>query len=136
MSIRNDLTTLIDAVHLWAGRPTKDGAKDLLELASQIETAYFSPKPIVNMSSLELQNEENSTDIYRVAARVKNLARADGGALTPVGDILCNSYVHVLIALYDFAETIDASKREELMSLIRANENMPANILSAARKKK
>jgi len=32
-----DLHNLISAVHLWAGRPTKDGAKKLKALANKIE---------------------------------------------------------------------------------------------------
>ena len=33
---RNDLATLIDAVYVWAGRPSKDGAKNLRALAYEL----------------------------------------------------------------------------------------------------
>lgn len=72
-------------------------------------------------------------EIYAVAARVKNLAREGGGSLTPVGEILCNTYVHVILSLYNFANSLPEGQRERLKDLIRASEDMPANVISASK---
>lgn len=45
-------------------------------------------------------------DLYSLAARVKNLARGDDASLTPIGEKLCNLYIHVLMDFYEFAETL------------------------------
>lgn len=77
--------------------------------------------------------QDNSNDLYKVAARVKNLARDNGGSLTHVGDILCNSYVHVLLALYKFAENLqDEDTKNKLVALIRSHESLPRDIINAA----
>lgn len=83
------------------------------------------------------EKQNNSTEIYKIKARVANLARADGGALTPVGDMLCNLFVHVLKELYDFADTIhDEKMKIKLISLIQKHENMPSKLINAANIKK
>lgn len=79
------------------------------------------------------RDQSNSNDIYRIAARVKNLARADGASLTPVGEILANSHVHVLNALYKFAETLGSPKKEELILLLRKHEEMPGKVIAASK---
>lgn len=71
-------------------------------------------------------------DIYEVSARIKNLAREAAGSLSPVGDVLCNTYTHVVMALYNFSETLAPGDKERLKDLIRANENMPANVIAAS----
>lgn len=76
--------------------------------------------------------QDNSNDIYKIAARVKNLARGNGGSLTAVGDILCNTYCHVLKALYDQAEKIPEPHKTAMLDLIKKHEDMPANVISAA----
>ena len=82
--------------------------------------------------------QNNSDDIYKIAARVKNLARIDGSAsLTPAGEALCNTYVHVLKSFYDFADSLkDKDVKDKLYDLIRNNENMPRNLISAMKKTK
>jgi hypothetical protein len=77
--------------------------------------------------------QDNSNDIYKVSARIKNLARQGAGAnLTPAGDVLCNSHTHLCKAFYDFAETVeDKDTKIKLMELIRINESMAANVISA-----
>jgi len=79
------------------------------------------------------RQQDNSNDIYKLSARVKNLARVDGTAsLTPTGEALCNVYTHVLKAFYDFAETIqDKSVKIRLINLIRNQEGMPGNLISS-----
>jgi hypothetical protein len=79
------------------------------------------------------RQQDNSNDIYKLSARVKNLARDNGSAaLTPVGEALCNVYTHVLKEFYDFAETIqDKSTKIKLINLIRKNEGMPGNLISS-----
>lgn len=76
------------------------------------------------------KEQENSNDIYKVAARVKNLARSNGAALTPAGEVLCNSYVHVILSLYNFADTLPKVYGDELKELVKSHENMPANVIS------
>jgi hypothetical protein len=78
------------------------------------------------------RKQDNSNDIYKVKARVSNLARGSGASLTPVGEALCNSFVHVLKSLYDFAETIpDKSLRISLIEKIKSNEGMPGTLIAA-----
>lgn len=94
-------------------------------------------KPLKEMSLQEIEawerKQDNSNDIYKVSARVKNLAREGGAALTPQGDMLANTYTHVLLSLYGFAEKIqDATIKINLINLIRSHENMPANLIAAA----
>lgn len=73
----------------------------------------------------------NSLDIYKIAARVKNLARISG-PLTPVGEMMCNTYVHVLKALYEFADTLSSEDKERLIKLVMRHEDMPANLIAAS----
>lgn len=80
------------------------------------------------------KEQDNSHDIYKIAARVKNLARGSGGTLTPQGEMLANTYVHVLKALYDFADTIpDRDTKTKLVEILRKNEGMPASLIEAAK---
>lgn len=77
--------------------------------------------------------QNNSNDIYKISARVKNIARAGAGAnLTPVGEMLTNTYVHVLKSLYDFADTLeDKNVKIKLTELIRTHEGMPGTFIAA-----
>lgn len=77
------------------------------------------------------QNE--SEDIYKVAARVKNEARyAVGKNLTPTGEALCNTFVHMFVALYEFSNKIpDEKLKEELKVLIRKQEQVPGAYVAA-----
>lgn len=77
--------------------------------------------------------QDNSNDIYKVSARIKNLARQGAGAnLTPAGDVLCNSYTHVIKSFYDFADKIeDADTKIKLIEKIKSNEGMVSQVISA-----
>lgn len=77
------------------------------------------------------KKQENSNDIYKIKARVKNLTIGNGN-LTPTGEILVNTYVHVLKALYDYAESLPEQYKNGLEDLLRSHEGMPGNIISAA----
>lgn len=89
--------------------------------------------------SLEEINEwekaqDNSNDIYKIKARVANLARGSGASLTPVGEMMVNTFVHVLKDLYDFIETIpDKNMKIQLLQRIRKHENMPGNLIAATK---
>lgn len=92
--------------------------------------------PFKNMTLEEIteweRKQENSNDIYKVKARVANLARGAGASLTPVGEMMVNSFVHVVKDLYDFAETIpDKSLRIAIIERIRKHEGMPGNLIAA-----
>ena len=77
--------------------------------------------------------QDNSNDLYKIKARVANLARGGNASLTKQGEMLTNCYVHVLKAFYDFAETIeDKTVKISLINLIRSNEGMPGNLIAAA----
>lgn len=90
-------------------------------------------KAMTNEEILEWEKaQDNSNDIYKVSARVKNLARVGGATLTPAGDMLCNTFTHTLKALYDFAETVeDKSVKIKLIEAIRNQESMPASLVAA-----
>lgn len=79
------------------------------------------------------RSQENSNDIYKVNARIKNLAReAVKANLTAQGDMVINSFTHVLKAFYDFAETVqDKETRTKLIALTRLQEGAPALLLTA-----
>lgn len=92
----------------------------------------------LNKMSLEEINEweaqqNNSSDIYKVQARIKNIARsASGGNLTAQGDMLVNSFTHVVKAFYDFAETIeDKDTKIKLIELTKKQEEIPGSLISA-----
>lgn len=94
-------------------------------------------KPLKEMTLEEIKSwekdQENSTDLYKIKARVANLARETGGQLTAQGEMLCNSYVHVMKSFYDFAETVqDPQIKLALIKLIRNNEDMPGIVIAAA----
>jgi hypothetical protein len=76
------------------------------------------------------KEQDESSDIYKIKARVVN---AVGANLTPVGEILCNSYTHVMKAFYNFAESLNDIDKERLKELIRSQEGMPANVISASK---
>lgn len=93
-------------------------------------------KDISAMSLEEIEEweakQDNSNDIYKISARVKNLAREGGANLTPVGEMLCNTVVHVLKDLYDFADKIqDKETKIKLIEKIRTHEGMPGNFVAA-----
>jgi len=95
------------------------------------------PKQLSEMTMDEIEEWEakqnDSTDIYKIAARVKNLARGNNASLTQQGEILCNSYVHVMKAFYDFADKLqDRAIKVQLTQLIRGQEGMPGTIIAAA----
>src|ERR1700722_11833727 len=95
------------------------------------------PKQLEQMTLEEIESwekqQENSNDIYKVKARVANLARGPGVSLTPQGEMLCNTYVHVLKALYDFADKLeDKNTKVQLIALIRSQEGMPGTLIAAA----
>lgn len=110
------------------------------DLAKHFNEPIMKKKKSKSIKSMDLEEidqwekeQDNSNDIYKVSARVKNLARAGAGAnLTPVGEMLTNTYVHVLKSFYDFAENLeDKEVKIKLVNLIRANEGMPGTFIAA-----
>lgn len=88
---------------------------------------------LVKEAEEEEEKSNNSTDIYKIKARVANLARGPGMHLTPTGEILCNVFVHMLKELYDFTDTLKDEKiKESLYTIIRKQENVPNTIIAAA----
>ena len=95
-------------------------------------------EPFKGMSLDEIEaweaKQQNSNDIYKIKGRVQNLAVGiSGGNLTAVGEMMVNSFVHVVKDLYDFADTIhDKSLKIALTERIRKHESMPGTLISAA----
>lgn len=95
-------------------------------------------EPFKGMTIEEIEawedKQQNSNDIYKIKGRVQNLAVGiSGGNLTPVGEMMVNSFVHVVKDLYDYASTLaDNRIRMELTERIRKHEGMPGNLISAA----
>lgn len=89
---------------------------------------------LVEQAEIEEVEQDNSSDIYKIKSRVQNLAVGiSGGNLTPVGEMMVNSFVHVIKDLYDFADTVqDKGLRDSLRQKIRKHEDMPGNLISAA----
>lgn len=95
-------------------------------------------EPFKGMTLDEIESWEasqnNANDIYKVKARIQNLAVGiSGGNLTPVGEMMVNSFVHVVKDLYEFADTIpDKSIKIALTERVRKHESMPGTLISAA----
>ena len=114
------------------------------ELAKYFDQVPPTPKPKSKQQPMTLEEieawerkQDNSNDIYKVKARVKNHARdAMKANVSSVGEMLVNTYVHVLISLYEFADKIqDKETKIKLLELIRKNETMPANFMAATQAK-
>jgi hypothetical protein len=114
------------------------------EMSEAELAAHFNlpppPEPVeVNVKEMTLEeieswekSQDNSNDIYKVNARIKNLARSGGAVLTPTGEMLCSLYTHVMLAFYDFANKIENREiKIKLIDLIKENEKMPANMIAA-----
>jgi hypothetical protein len=78
--------------------------------------------------------DNNPSDLYAIAARVKNLARDWDAHLTPMGESLCNLYVLVLKDFYDFAEGLPEPHKRALIELIESKENFPRRIIELGKK--
>lgn len=93
-------------------------------------------KPLTKMTLEEIEkwekDQDNSNDVYKVNARVKNLARGEGAALTPVGDILANTYTHVLLAFYKFADTLNQEDKVRMYEVVRSQEGFAGTVINAA----
>jgi hypothetical protein len=101
-----------------------------------VKKKELTKRKLAKMSLEEIESwekaQDNSNDIYKVSARVKNLARAAGN-LTAQGDMLCNTFTHVLMAFYDFASRLeDKDTKIRLTELTRSKEGMPADFIGAA----
>ena len=75
-------------------------------------------------------------DLYSIAARIKNLARMDDASLTPLGNQLCNFYVHVLKDFYSYAETLPEPYKSHLWELTQSKEGFCRDVIELNRKKK
>lgn len=94
--------------------------------------------PFKGMSLEEIEaweaKQNSSNDLYKIKARMQNLAVGiSGGNLTPVGEMLVNSFVHLFKDLYDFAETVpDKEIKIALTEKVRKHESVPGNLIAAA----
>lgn len=76
-------------------------------------------------------------DIYQVKARIQNAVQMECGInLNKTGEMLVNTYTHVIVTLYNFADTIkDEETRDNLIKLIKEQEVMPANFIKLTLKR-
>jgi hypothetical protein len=82
----------------------------------------------------EEQKVQDEYDIYRISARVNNHAvYATGNKnLTAQGRMVCNTYVHTLKAMYDFAHKMRKSKqKDKLFAIIKEQEKAPGDLIAA-----
>ena len=118
------------------GTKSTNKKKSLKEMSEE----EINRAPVQELQKLVTQAEEdeirqdNSNEIYKVKARVGNLAVSiSGGNLTPVGTMMVNSFVHVVKDLYDFADTLtDNEIKSKLYDRIRKHESMPGTLIAAA----
>ncbi|CAM6004861.1 unnamed protein product [Sphagnum balticum] len=102
-----------------------------------VKKKKLKPVKLEKMNLEEIESWEasqnNSNDIYKVSARIKNLARAAVKSnLTAQGDMVVNMFTHVIKNLYDFADTVpDKETKIKLVEKIRSQEEMPANLIAA-----
>lgn len=102
------------------------GDNDEQMSGSEVARIFNEPTPV--------EKEAKENDLMRIAARVKNKARMMcNGNLTPVGDILCNSYCHVLNRLYKFSEGLSESDKLILHTILRSTEDMPGEVIVASK---
>lgn len=95
-------------------------------------------EPIINWSEMDENGikaleaaQNNALDIYKVKARVTNLARESGAGITPNGEAMVNTYIHVLMSLYAFAAKIkDRTLRNEFIELVRSKEGFPGDVIN------
>jgi len=76
-----------------------------------------------------------STDLYAIAARVKNLARMNDASLSPIGDALCNLHIHMLKQFYDLAETFPEPHRTKMFELIESKEGFCRDVINLNKKR-
>lgn len=112
------------------------GEKTKKKLTNGVDLSAKEPFKGMSIEQIEEweQKQDNSNDIYKVKARVSNLAAATGGSLTAVGEMMVNSFVHVVKDLYDFADTIqDKSLRIQLIERVKKHEGMPGALIDATK---
>ena len=73
-------------------------------------------------------------DLYSLAARVKNLARGEDASLTPIGEAMTNLYIHVLMDLYLYAETLPEWHQKELKQLLESKEGFCRDVIELNKK--
>lgn len=106
--------------------------------ASEVAKHFNEPEPVnkePDKTPEELAKDYFvSEDIFRIKARVKNEAVGTGAALTPNGEMMANTFVHLFKTFYDFSNTIeDETLKKKLKELIKSQEVVPANLLAAIR---
>lgn len=107
--------------------------EDFIENAEQAHIRSMSIEQANSFIEME-KDSNNQNDIYKISARVKNLARTSGAKLTDQGTSMCNLYTHVLKSLYLFSNKIqDSALKSEYIELVRSHENLPGNIIVALR---
>lgn len=85
----------------------------------------------------ELEEEVSDNSLYKIAARVKNYATLSANAnLTPIGEALCNTYIHIMVSLYEFSQKLSEPLKKELDELIKEYEKMPGNFIKLTVPKK
>lgn len=111
--------------------------EDIARMFNEKPKKKKKTKPIEKMTLKEIEDLEeaqnNSNDIYKVSARIKNLARtAVKGNLTAQGDMVTNTFAHLIKGIYDFAQTVqDKDTKTKLIQYAKDQEQAPANLIAA-----
>lgn len=78
------------------------------------------------------RDADRINSIYKVNARIKNYARSNGLSLTSAGESLCNTFTHMILELYQFAESLPEDDRKRLETIVRKQEQMPGDFIAMA----
>lgn len=83
MDLKTDLTKLIKQVYVWAGRPTKDGADLLRNLAAEIEHAHTlytgNVKPVQKALVPVFYDRKNNCEVRSIDIRSIDLVKYRAG---------------------------------------------------------
>ena len=103
---------------------------DFSDLVDTDATVYYSLKKNKNGTS-----PMNENDLISIAGRIKNILAKEDIALSPVGNILVNSYTHVLKSIYDFSDNLPEPHNKALKNLLRSKEDLPKYVIKLSTSK-
>lgn len=68
-------------------------------------------------------------DVYSISGRIKNHIAMEDLSLSPIGNILVNSYTLILKDLHDFANDLPYPHNNELIKILIEKEAFPRNFM-------
>lgn len=94
----------------------------------ELATLFGEPVPVPSTHIPDLHKDNG---IYQVAGRIKNHVSFAGFPMTPNGEMICNTYAHMLFAFYQFALTLPEDKRVALEAICKSQEEGAAGLIAA-----